>query len=301
MSAACCSLPAAMVPESSKKKKKSVGVSFSVSDEIPEKKIVLSAPKSIPEEQSVNSGHLTKNAKRGILYNREIYMSTLTMLKKRGGYLVDGILETAISLEDPMMFAMAISSPMFENLLRNILAGMFSKKAVPSSRMLMSLLVPNPEGRKTAIFFVEGKTSQVPKKLMSMLFKALVDLDNADARVSEIIIVAPAPLSLDTYYALNGIKAEYNYQVFRDDSILSPPDETVFSPKIELLSKTEVDEIFSNDKFAPSPDNLQRVSHSEDALIKYFGIKQSSIIKITRRSVIPGSIRDVEITYALVV
>jgi len=237
------------------------------------------------------------------LYNREILLRTLEMMKKRNYYdnieeLTNKIKTEFVTAKDFLNFVMC---PSYKNSVRDILSGMFTHRTVPLIRLLMSFLVKNKDKCHTAIFFVEGRgTSQVSKKIMGMIFSSLVDLENSGITVSEFIIIAQVPLSLDTQQTLRSFKPKYKYQVIKDQNIMCPPDTSILFPTIEVLTKKEIKSIFGIST-APALDKLQKISSNDEIMVSYFGFKPKSVIRIIREQVTSGSIMVTEQTYAIIV
>ena len=226
-----------------------------------------------------------------------ILLKTLEMFQERGGYDVDGLISSLLPLSgNPILFQAAILSPQFENPLRDILARMYTKRTHPSLRVMMSHMIQNPEGHFTAVFFAERKASQVSKKLMELFFSTLAELKSTKFKVSEVVFIAPVPLSHESETTRRGISGTYFTQVFVDEEVLSPPTKCIFSPKIKIFSPKETKEFFEKETRL-SPARMQQVSHV-DVLMKYLGARRQRVVEITRPPLITSSLVQENLTYA---
>lgn len=229
-----------------------------------------------------------------------VFVRTLKMFKTRGGYDVDGLIDSIRGLKDPTLFQAAILSPQFVNPLRDILAGMYTKRTFPSIRVMMSLLILNPEGNFTAVFFAERKASQVSKKLMGLFFSAIAELKSSKFKVSEVVFVAPVALSHESEASRRSISSLYFTQVFLDEEILAPPTECIFSPKVRILTAQESRDFFARESAAMiTPARMQQISHV-DTLLKYLGARRHRVVEIIRPPLITSNIVQDSLTYAWV-
>jgi len=227
-----------------------------------------------------------------------VFVGVLKMFKTRGGYDVDGLLESIKGLKDPTLFQAAILSPQFVNPLRDILAGMYTKRTFPSIRVMMSLLIRNPDGHFTAVFFAERKASQVSKKLMGLFFSAIAELKSSKFKVSEVVFVAPVSLSHESEASRRSISSLYFTQVFIDEEIIAPPTECIFSPKIRILTAQESKDFFTQESASMiTPARMQQISHV-DTLLKYLGARRHRVVEIIRPPLITSNLVQDNLTYA---
>lgn len=228
-----------------------------------------------------------------------ILLKALEMLRERGGYDVKELISSLDPLSnDPVLFQTAILSPKFENPLRDVLAKMYTKRTFPSLRVMMSLMVGNPEGHYTAVFFAERKASQVSKKLMELFFRTLAELKSTRFKITEIIFIAPVQLSHESESTRKGISGTYFTQVFIDEEIMSPPPKCIFSPKIRIYTPQETRAFFETETRL-TPARMQQISHV-DVLFKYLGARRHRVVEIVRPPLITSSLVQENLTYAWV-
>jgi DNA-directed RNA polymerase subunit H (RpoH/RPB5) len=242
-----------------------------------------------------------KNTEKTIRAARHVFVKTLEMLEARGGYDVKKLLQSEKELETPAMFQLAMLSPDFGNPLRDVISSTFSRRAFPPLRVVMSILICNPEGKYTALFFPDKKSSstQVSKRFVGIFFKALLRLRRAGIPVSEVILVSPAPLSSDAERSLTSIKSAYFVQNLKEEEVLVSPLSTDYGPlRIKIYTNEESIEFFkqSRDRNVTSI-TLQKISHA-DPVMRYLGARSNRVIEIVRAPLVPGGIRSEEFTYA---
>lgn len=259
--------------------------------------------KSSAKAKSSDGGSLNQIKTKGgwseeyVHHAYHVLYKTLEMFKERGGYEVDGLLSSLEPLSgNPILFQTAILSPQFENPLRDILARMYTKRTFPSLRVMMSMMIRNPEGFFTAVFFAERKASQVSKKLMELFFSTLAELKSTKFKVSEVVFIAPVALSHESEATRKGISGTYFTQVFVDEEIISPPTKCIFSPKIKIFSPRETKEFFEKETRL-TPARMQQVSHV-DVLMKYLGARRQRVVEIIRPPLITSSLVQDNLTYA---
>jgi DNA-directed RNA polymerase subunit H (RpoH/RPB5) len=270
-----------------------------IDTEVKEKAEKEEKEKDLPARDQV-SGRITVVAalSRAIMYIREIYKATLLMLHRRGGYRVDGLLESLETKTTPLLFQGAILSPRFINPLRDIIADRYTRQKCPPLRIVASLLVENPSGAMTAIFFAEKKNKQVPKKLIEQFFKALSLLKTAGFNITEIIFVTPAPLSHDSEENRKAIGSGCFVQVFEDEDVLAPPIDYKYANDYRIFTEAETRAFFSSE-IGMHSSRMQQIVHTDKALA-YLGARRGRVVEMIRKEIVPGSARSTELTYAYI-
>lgn len=242
-----------------------------------------------------------------VLYNRLVLKSTLEMLQSRSNkYEVDNLLTTlerdARTARD---FQIAILHPNFINFVRDLIASSYTKRALPSIRVMMSLLVPHrprasdpPDAPRsfTAVFFAERKAHQVSKRLVEIFFKTLESLKSSAIKVTEAIFVTPVPFSHESEAQVKSLGSGCCFpQIFRDEEVLSPATECDLSPKVRILAKEESKEFFAqNPNYRP--ENMEQRHHT-DALMKYLGARPGTVAELLRPPIAALNLRRTELLY----
>ena len=259
-----------------------------------------------------------------ILSMQHLLLCTLRMLQMRGGYLVDDLIFSILKLRTAKQFVLALLLPTFKNPVRDILCGRFTTRTPPFLRTLMSMVVHNPTGDFTALFFAEKGHSQVSRQLLGQLFGTLAYLRAMKIHVTEIILVTPAFSSDNMQFHTNvttgcfskvfldeEVLLHHDYRPELQRSILNPHiSRHVFAPTIRLLSKDEQVRFLEEHvrtgtvTAARIPQvaaevKIPQMSHN-DALLKSMGIRPKNIVEIRRPPIMPESICRSELSYAWV-
>ena len=235
---------------------------------------------------------------RTALYNRDLLMAVLRMLRTRGGYNVAGLLHSLGKINTAAAFNGAVLSRKFSNPLRDILASTHDKRGVPNIRILMSMLVGNGEKTYTAICFTQQKSTQVPKEQTDRFFRALSLLKTAGIIVTEAIFITQAPFSHESETQRKELGTTCFTQLFYDEEVIPPPIEDSMSPSYRVMTDTETREFFEREPIF-SQHRMQQISHT-DAALKYLGTRPHRVVEIRRKAVLPLAIRQQELTYAWV-
>lgn len=266
-------------------------------------------PTPVNYGESMNVVVRSDSLKHIITSARFVFIKTMEMLKYRGGYDVEGFIQSAKTMKSDELFILGMLSPKFANPLRNIITSFFSKRQFPSFRLIMSCLVRNPEGKYTAVFFSDRKNTsmltakvnkvskQVSKQIMEIIFKSILFLRKLKhIPISEILIISPTPLSQNIEKSLSLLKS-YFIQSFVDDEITISPLESYYTPiSTKIFSKEETTAFFEREKNVSS-HTLQKISHS-DPYFKYLGARSGRVVEIVRPPITLEGIKTSELTYA---
>jgi DNA-directed RNA polymerase subunit H (RpoH/RPB5) len=212
------------------------------------------------------------------------------------GYQVDEMIQSIEELSDLSLFHAAILSPEeFDNPLRDILAHQYTKRPCPSLRIMMSMLIRNPDSAYTAIFFAQRKATQVANNLIALFFTVITLLKAAKFKITEIIFVTPVHMSYERESERKNIAREFFIQVFSDEEILAPATECYLAPKMTVFTPEQTAKFLAREKL--DVKRIQQISHT-DPLLKYIGARPRRIVKILRPPIVPISIVKSEMTYA---
>jgi hypothetical protein len=233
------------------------------------------------------------------MYNRDLLMATLRMLKARDSpYLVDGLIASLGLADTPMRFQSAVLAPEFKNPIRDIIATNYKKKNVPSLRVMMSMLVRNsPNDTYTAIFFAQQKETLVSKKLAESFFQTLLVLNSSNIHVTETIFVSPTQFSSASEADRKQLANTCFSQMFFDKEILAPPTGSVYAPRVKIYTASETRAFFEKEpRFAPS--RMQQMPSQGDAMLRYLGCRPQRVVEVTRANIVPSASAPIEMSFA---
>lgn len=259
--------------------------------------------------QDVGTGafHVQESDAVSILQNRKVLKSTLEMLASRGDkYDVQGLLAGLDESQSARDFQLMILYPGYLNVVRDIIARHYTKRASPSIRVMMSLMLkhktppsedgaPPPPATYTTVFFAERKAQQVSKRLVEVFFKTLEVLKSSAFNVTETIFVTPVPFSHDSEAQRKSLGAGCFSQVFRDEEVLAPATECELSPRVRIFTKEQTRDFFARNP-SYKPEIMEQRSHT-DPLLRYLGARQHHVAEFIRPPVAPFNLRRTELLY----
>lgn len=165
----------------------------------------------------------------------------------------------------------------------------------------MSYLIQNPSQNYTAVIFVPSiKGSNQISTLMSRLIISgifhVVMMEKIP--LSEIIMIHSKSFYPEGAKLFQNFNKKYFIQFFYDLEILSPVKEHIFVPRITPYSKEEEAAFFSENRYL-SKDKMKKIDVHKDQVLKYYGVRKGTLIKIERVEIFNDS-SGVDVCFAYV-
>lgn len=147
----------------------------------------------------------------------------------------------------------------------------------------MSYLIQNPTKNYTAVIFVPNVkgSNQISTLFSKMIITGIFSVIIQKVPVNEIVIIHSKNFYPEGLKLFSNFSKNFFLQFFSDIEIISPITECVFVPRIKVFTKEEEEEFFQENKFI-SKTAFKKIDISRDNLLKYYGVRPHTLVKIER-------------------
>lgn len=164
-----------------------------------------------------------------------------------------------------------------------------------SVRNSMSFYILSPDNEITLIFFATSSTgSNIVTDQMSLLSQLAILLKDQNVVVNNIIIIGSTDIHSQARSIVSDMERFYFVQFFLDKEISSDPTDYEWGSQVEIYTKEQTSEFFRNNNLTPGLIPAIPIS---DIVLKYLGVKDKLVVKLTRKSFIPETCDDESIAF----
>lgn len=232
---------------------------------------------------------------RELLTYKEVLKKSLEMFEFRGGYDCENFLtelrdpKSKINKSPKDFYEVIINSfpinPLSSIIINNLIKYKNNVKITEDSNIFyfgMSYLLQNSNGNYTMVFLIPDikNSNQISIMISRFIIQIMFDFYvKTEIKFDEIVIIHSKGFNQEGLNLFKNLE-DYFIQFFSIIEILSPAIDSIYTPRYRIVDKEEEKKIFENSYV--NKLNLRDIEFRKDSILKYYGIRQNTMIEVMR-------------------